>query len=57
MWCIVRTRIVVQPDKRLSEPELWSTNKIVRAEYPLNFPEPEELEVPLNFPKPEEQEF
>ena len=25
--------------------------------YPLNLPEPEELEVPLNFPEPEEPEF
>ena len=31
MWCIVWTRIVLQPDKRLSETELWSTHKIVRS--------------------------
>jgi len=31
MWWTVWTRFVLHPDRRLSEPELWSTYKIVRA--------------------------
>ena len=60
----------MNPRKSRSGPELCSSQtndrpnencgrptRLSEPEYPLNLPEPEQLEVPLNLPEPEEREF
>jgi len=54
MWWTVWTRFVLHPDRRLSEPELWSTYKIVRARISFKL---SRTKISFKLARPEEPEF